>query len=328
MTFLPLLLALSSPAHAQEAVELPLEGLEWQWEGVEPRSWFFEVEVQLPGYVWFASEFNKEARVPAYQVRMVMTCPPASEVTRRAIETTCVIDDIGLKASTMTNEQHLLPDILTEFDEYLTGANIQLTMRTDGRIRSVDLEGDVEKHNTRTGRIHENLRLVLYRVVAGLDLQLPRKGVSQYPSWPQLDSVLMWSPAAVGTLGSTEFVHQAIARQGTQLIIQTQGRGMVVPNAALNQFDTELEAMAAFDTEAGVLTERVWTAVGHPTASSLQAEGGRGFMYRQEGKLVLLRPGDEPPDVGMTEMVAGPGVEGTALPAWQPLGHIPAPVAP
>lgn len=314
---------LSTPAARAQDFE-PIEGLEWSWAPGESHQWYVEAEIHLPGFIWFAAEHNKEARVVSYQVRMLTTCEPALE-NKKGWELACVIDDIGLKAATLSPDQPQLPEILDELDTKLTGAPLQLELRKDGRLRSLDLEG-MEKENLRTGRIQENTRLVLYRAMAGFDLQLPRKGYARYPSWAQTDSVLMWSPSAVGTLGSTEFVHQIIERKGDLVIVQTLGRGMVVPAAQANQYDTDLDAMAVFDLKQGVLTERVWNALGKPTASSVVAEGGKGLVYRQQGKITLVS-GDAP-EVGTSEMVALPGLSDPGLPAWQPLGLIPEPVAP
>ncbi len=318
------LVALLSTSTARAQDYDPIEGLQWSWaHGVE-HQWYIEAEVHLPGFIWFAAEHNKEARVTSYQVRMLTTCALALE-EKKSYQLDCMIDDIGLRAATLSPDQAQLPEILEELDTKLTGAPLQLTLRKDGRLRSLDLEG-MERDNLRTGRIQENTRLVLYRVMAGFDLQLPRKGYARYPSWAQTDSVLMWSPSAVGTLGSTEFVHQVVERKGDLVIIQTLGRGMVVPGDQMNQFDTNLDAMGVFDLSQGVLTERVWNSLGKPTASSAVAEGGKGLLYRQQGKLNLVT--GEAPEVGETSMVALPGLADPGLPAWRPLGLIPEPVAP
>ncbi|MBN2801340.1 MAG: hypothetical protein JXX28_19520 [Deltaproteobacteria bacterium] len=304
----------------------PTEGLDWRGQA-DAQTYYLESEVQLPGYLWLAAIQNKEARVPTWQLRAVLQCAPAVAEGKRAWSTLCTLQDVGLKAATMTSEAEVLPPILEEVDGHLTGAQVELVFGTDGRLKAVDLLG-LSETNNRERRIQENLRLMVTRAVAGFDLQLPKKGKAPYGAWSQTGSVLMGSPSSVGTLGSSEFIHEVIALRGASAVVQTKGRGMVVPSGGADQFDTELESMSVFDTGAGRLTERVWVAVGNPTASSRQAEGGRGFMYRQQGKLLWIAPGEPIPDVGATELVAGPGVEGSALPAWQALGLIPVPEAP
>lgn len=311
-------------ALAQGAV--PIEGLTWE-APVVTQDWFVESEVQLPGFLWLAAVHNEEARVPAWQLRAHLRCDPAVVDGKRTWRVSCRLEEVGLRAATMTADAEVLPIILQEVDARLTGATLELVMDARGDLRAVDLLG-LDEDNLRERKIQENLRLLLVRALAGFDLELPAKGRAPYGAWGQEGSLLMDAPTAVGTLGSSEFVHEVLETRGSLAVFQTKGEGMVVPSGAGDQFATSLEAMSVWDTSDGGLSERVWVAVGNPTASSRQAEGGRGFMYRQEGRIRRLAAGRPVPEVGNSEVVAGPGVSETALPAWQGLGLIPTPAPP
>ena len=72
--------------------------------------------------------------------------------------------------------------------------------------------------------------------------------------------------------------------------------------------------VAVYDIDTGIMTERVWTTQGIPTArSALQL-----VSYRQVGQLTMLDQ-DEQPDVGQSHQVTLPGVAHDVLPSMKPL---------
>ena len=91
--------------------------------------------------------------------------------------------------------------LLQELDEVLTGAGLQLQVGDNGRLRNVDLEG-VRRPNRRLSERTENLRLVLARMVAGLDLHLPRPRKTEGDFWVQYRDVVLFSPSSVSLLFS------------------------------------------------------------------------------------------------------------------------------
>jgi hypothetical protein len=80
--------------------------------------------------------------------------------------------------------------------------------------------------------------------------------------------------------------------------------------------------VALFDKDNGIMTERVWSCHGFPTASS--AGGTTTPPYRNVGRIQLLGSADKP-DVGPTRQVAWPTRERemSELPAWIDIESMP-----
>ena len=318
---LTLLWLLMQPAGAVEH-----EGLVWQWDDDEHRRWYLETEVHLPLIMWFVADQNRQARVVTFQVRTILDCAKQKELNRRSWMVECAVEDFALIAAAVSADEGELAPILNEIDRKLSAATLQVVLRRDGRVVNIDLEG-VEKKNRRISRMTENLRLVMARVIAGMDLQLPKQGKTKDP-WLQREALLMATPSVVGTLGAAELVHGITHTEGAVRIIESAGTGTLAPGeqgamgATRNLYTMQIAGMAVFDTQQGLLRERVWTVLGKPTASSEVSEGGAGLPYWQRGRLLLLDPTDKR-SVGDTKEVAPPGRSPTTLEQWTPLGTDP-----
>lgn len=319
---LALLALVAGPSVAQASTEK--SELAWDWD--RPHRYYVEAEVLLPRAIWFMSEFNKEQRTIGFQVRTVLACDAGVKERKRVREVMCTLEDVGLQAAGMPKKEGLLQPILEELDQRLTGAAVQIQVRTDGRLVNVDMEG-LDRRNRRVGSMNENLRIVMSRTIAGLDLELPRQAPPVGEVWPQYQNWTMQAPSAVGTSGSSELLHKIreVRPDGT-LLIESGGRGMIVPGGGLDLFETRFAAFAVFDPSTGALVERTWSAVGEPTASSASAEGIRGLKYVQRGRLKRLAEGEQV-DVGETLEVTPPGLTPTTLQLWPDFGMTPVPMS-
>lgn len=310
---------LDTPGQAQTAAGAPLgpSTLAWDWE--RPRRILLESEVHLPQPMWFMAEHNKEQRAVAFQVRTVLDCAEAEAERKRVWRVTCKIDDIAITAAGLPQKEGLLDPIVKEFDERLTNTSLKLQIRHDGRISNVGIEG-LERRRQRSGVINENLRLLLSRAIAGLDVQLPRDEIAKGSVWPQYHSWLMSSPSSVGTSGSAELLHKVeeVLPDG-RYVLACLGDGLVVPGGGEDKYQTRLVAWAVFDPNEQFLTERAWNSQGLPTASSRAAEGMSGLPYNQLGRMRLLSP-DEAVDLGESREVTPPGLTPTTLQMWPSLG--------
>ena len=305
------------PGIAQAAETLPADGLVWRWDPTQVRRYYFETEVVLPGYLWFLADRNKDVRVVAFQVRTATTCDHATPHGKR-IDVVCKIDDFGIVAAAMPGDQRdgdssPLPSILEEIDGKLTGAELDFTIRSDGRVVSFDI-GGLDRSERRMGLMNETMRSVVQRAVAGLDLELPADGHNADGLWMQHEVLLMRAPTQVGTPGATDLQNRVLSVDGSTVVVETAGKGVIA--FAQNLYASELSSVAVFDTASGGLVERVWTVSGSPTASSAAALGAAGLRYLQRGKLRLLADG-ETADVGTNQEVAPPGATPTALTPWQ-----------
>jgi hypothetical protein len=273
-----------------------LESSVYSWDWSRTHRFYLESHVQLPVVMWLATPYNHQARITAFDVRLVTTCANAQVLTKHTVEVNCSIDDVALSAAGLPQEAGLLQPILVELDEMLSGATVQLQMNDDGKLGNISLDG-LKRRNNRSGWINENLRLIVSRAYAGLDLNLPQ---DEENSWPQYESWLMRAPAVDGSSGGTELVHREIAREGSFSTIVTGGRGVIVVGEGANKYDTRMVGETRFDLRTGRIADRVWTVVGGPTASSVIAFGAAGYPYLQQGRLVALTEA-EPWDVGQSE---------------------------
>jgi len=306
-------LVASGPAQAVET------DLAWQWD--QPHRWYMAVDVHLPVKMWLNAEFNKDVRVVAYQIRAVVDCAPGTPEVRQSYEVLCTLEDISLTGAAHPGDAGMMLPVLQEVDDVLTGASLQLQMGTDGRLKNVDLEG-VRRVNRRLSERTENLRLMLTRMVAGLDLRLPRPRNTEGDLWLQRQDTVLGSPSGMGTSAGVEVIHRASTREDGLIGIVTSGRAVVMPvDISGNLYDTRYEGKALFDPDLG-LTYRAWTTVGTPTASSPIALGARGIDYLQKGEIKWLAPGATHP-VGETREVNPPEVTQTALQNWVSLGEGP-----
>jgi len=268
------------------------------WDYTQPVRLGMHTDVVLPELMWFASGYNKEARVREFSLWLVADCA-AGRATRRRVEVSCELDDVGIQAMSLPQEVGLLEPILGEIDARLTGVTVQLQMRADGSLKNVDIDG-LDRRNRRFGRINENLRLVLTRAFAGLDLPLPERNADT--GWVQSRSWLLSAPAAVGTAGIAQLAHKVVAREGSRVFVASAGRGLVVPREGANKYDMRLESQATLDTESGTLVERTWRMAGGPTPSSSIAQGFEGYPYLQRGRIVAL-DAEDTWDVGATKEI-------------------------
>lgn len=261
---------------------------------------YIDTSVRLPLFMWFLSDFNREVRTSGFDIELVMTCK-SERVTRRAHETRCRIDDASLQGIPMPSERGRLGPVVEEMREKMVGAELIMQVRNDGKIRNINLREafrDGRRHR-RIRLMNENLRLVLQRAVAGLDLQAPREPLQPGMTWGQGDTLLTGAPVTVGTLGSTSLVHQSREEEPGFVTVRTEGKAMIAPAGPLggtptNFFDTRVVVESVHHADSGLLSARAWTVVGQPTSSSALAEGFAGIPYVQNGRLVALKDNEVP----------------------------------
>ena len=298
-----------------------MESAVYSWDWSRSHRMYLETKVQLPVVMWLATPFNHQARITAFDLRLVTTCGDAQVLGRHTAEVSCTLDDVALSAAGLKQEVGLLDPILAELDEMLTGSVVQLQVSDDGRLVNIDLEG-LSRRNNRGGWINENLRLIVSRAFAGLDLALP---ADEENSWPQYESWLMRAPAVDGSSGGAEIVHREVEREGSFASIVSGGRGVIVVGEGHNKYDTRMVGETRFDLRTGRIADRSWTVVGGPTASSWIAFGAEGYPYVQKGRVVALTA-DEPWDLGESRELHEVGAQPTAIQQTGPGAQLGGPI--
>jgi len=308
--------------------------------------WHITSDVRLPAVLWLGADRNKEARITAWQLNMVLDCEGAGD-SGRASDVRCSISDLAVHAAPLSPDAEILPAILDEVDDLLTGAAVVMRFGQDGTLRNLGLKGPTKRHR-RHGAMAENLRLMVSRAVAGLDLlAVPDEAtgaVKQKGGW------ILQMPAAAGTLVGGGQLHQ-VTRQEDAWTQFTQGEATLQPYAGRQwpvtgplavhnhdnplpmgywglwsprvgvdgHFHTQLKAVATLDPESGALRSRTWTALGEPTPDSRMTLGAKGYTYMQQGSLTRLE-GDVRVDLGESEALPPLDEEPSALQTWETLG--------
>ncbi|MFT6376354.1 MAG: hypothetical protein ACJARS_003011, partial [bacterium] len=201
--------------------------MEWSWgEGVHHR-FYIESEVHLPVPIMLVAELNTEARLVAVQTQMVIDCSQ-TQASRKDWDLNCDVQDISLIGAGMTGDQGNLSVVLREIDDRLTASHLQVTLKKDGRITAVDLEG-IDRRNRRLSQNAEQLRLLMVRALAGLDFRFANNAQDEASGWPQFDSQLMKAPYNRGSQGSGQLVHRVRRQEGNDWIVDSAGRGSAAP---------------------------------------------------------------------------------------------------
>lgn len=141
----------------------------------------------------------------------------------------CTIDTIAMQGEPQyADDADALSTVLLEYGSILTGAVIEIELGADGRIKVVDLEG-VDKADERQREIHEKLRLIVRRMVAPLDLQLPKKGVaSAGDSWKHKNSAIAFEIfSKYGTLGGSVLKYSVLSDGPEEVVLTSEGHGNI-----------------------------------------------------------------------------------------------------
>ena len=293
-----------------------------RWE----KRWYVETEVMFPQPFRLMGYLNNEVFVSAVQIRAVMGCRNDGG-SRKLIEAFCTIEDLALVGLSvrraMTDNRKA---VLTELDGALTGTQVQLQAKTRGRVPNVDLEGLSTRNNRSRERL-ESLRQLMMRAIVPFHLKLP-KTVRSGAKWFDHDSRMMTVPTLTqASSGGTTVAHYMNRYKG-HLLVQTKGEAVArVPGQSVRLrsddgtdqfvdqgvmvFQLELDGVAIFDPETGIMTERVWSVRGESTASSISVQP---VGYHHVGMLRMLED-DERPNVGQTKLVDQSGWT-----AWTPPG--------
>ncbi|TVQ92570.1 MAG: hypothetical protein EA397_07105 [Deltaproteobacteria bacterium] len=279
---------------------------------------YIDSSVRLPLFMWFLSDFNREVRVTGFDIELVMTCTGES-TNRRNTEVRCRIDDAALQGIPLPAERGRLGPVLEEMKDKMVGSVLVLQVRKDGKVRNVNLREayrDGRQHR-RIRLMNENLRLVLSRAIAGFDLQRPKGPLKPEMTWGQRDTLLTAAPVTVGTLGSTQIVHQSREGEGGYVLVRSDGEAMIAPagirgGEPRNFFEARIAVESVHEPETGRVSARAWTVVAEPTASSAIAEGFRGIPYVQNGRMVALKD-HEVPELRKTEEIDPDGPQASAL---------------
>jgi hypothetical protein len=320
-----------------------------RWDGTR---WYVDTQIGFPRPYVLEAKVNHMMEATAVELKMTIACEKTWRRSKSRHEVDCKIEDVGLQAASWRKEEPYAQEILDEFDANLSKADIQLIVSDDGRLVDVDLEG-LEGDNDREKTIREEARMLLARAMVGFHMKLPPRNQIREGQWVEYDSQVFQMPLmmnaqrtnaavnqgvqgatqnaganrgaiVVNSIGGSYIIHQLDRYKG-HLVVQSVGEGTVEvgdsnPDDAEsggNQswFKINLDGVAIYDEQTGIMTERVWSMHGRTTAGSSMADGRVDPLYFHNGRIRMLGK-DEKVEVGPTQRVERPGVATTTLPRW------------
>lgn len=260
---LPILLtlALSPAAWAGDLVP--------RWD--QPVRYHAEALVETPNGYRYLGRYNVEAVVLTHELAVDLACAPSEQAGR----VDCILEQVALGGSARHSDEQAHTTILAEYQQALQGRTLQVDIAADGRIGTVDLEG-VDKDDDRQAQIHETLRQLMRRVLAPLDLGLPRKGDPKSGTWRQKGTPLLFQLLTeYGTTGGSVMKHTLTGREGSLALISSEGRGNLSTGLELELNAGQMVNMVgggsgAFDTATGQLAWRKLAVSGELTTESIQ----------------------------------------------------------
>jgi hypothetical protein len=318
-----LLLLLSVEASAAE--------LALRWDA--PARYHSETLILTPPGLRFFGLANQDARALQMAVVTDSTCTPVLE--GRTLDYNCVIDRIELEGVAFSGEQDKLNAIFTEYEGLLTGATVEMVLKLDGQVVTVDLEG-VSKDRERWNAAQEILRQVMRRVYSPLLLQSPKGGVDPGKPWKYKGTPLFFEMITrYGTTGGTAFSFETDGRIGDDVKVIGVGKGSVANTLEFNQSgaaSTYLSGTGAWrvDPQTGQVAYGEVQVLGEASASGIASVGS---TLRYQLAATIARVGaDGRPEVlapaAAAPAATAPSAEPAAPPAAEPAAVPAAPAAP
>lgn len=290
--------------------------------------WYAETQLAFPLPFLLLGRLNHEMRVSHVQLRTSILCDKSWRRGEQQFEVVCDIEAVGLQAMTWERHGEEANTILQELDDDLTAASLRLYVTDDGRVDHLSFD-HFPAEDRRSQVRRENVRQLWLRLISGFHLHLPQPHKMVDQQWVEYESALMSLPTPLlliqgskpmlgelaaqprfASMGGSTLVHRLDPFRGV-LVVQSRGQGTLWDGAMLesleNFYRVELQAVAVYHPESGIMTERVYSVFGHATASSATAEAMPGAVYAHSGRLRQL---------GEHEVI-DTGPTGRAVPASQ-----------
>ena len=278
-----------------------------KWSTAKAVRYHAESRIETPKSIPWTAYTNLEAYATVTDVAIDMTCDGAP--FKKQVVVKCHLDKATIAGtSSVKQEQDQLDKILREWSEQLTGADVMLTVGTDGGVSLFDLEG-VERNNPRQGEVIEQQRQLLRRVFAPFDIAAPKEGVVdakvawKHKGAPLQMGLLTLTQTAVG--GAASMTHTVDRVDGNDAYIVTAGRSVMgTPENNLQKVDLIAHGQARYDLAEGLIEYSDLDVNGELTAGSIDNQ--LPFVYRQiswvgriepDGSYAALDPGppQDPP---------------------------------
>ncbi|MCO4746176.1 MAG: hypothetical protein KC912_15370 [Proteobacteria bacterium] len=263
-----LALSLSLPAAAAD--------LQWSWEEGQHRRYFMQAGIKFQSNLPVGAELTYDFAAQDMLMSLVADCEASATDKKGRTTLSCDIEDIALLgAPGNSTSAEVVSTVLTEWQSKLSDATYLLTMSREGRILRGELTGiTFRSENRRTGQISTAMEMLIDRVFASIDMQLPKAGKPWEEGWIGKNSQTMMIPTASGGAGGSKIKYSVDAVDGANVDVLTEGHGTMMEGMdADKSYSFDSTGIGRFDAAAGHLVARAYRATGTLTASSISLPG-------------------------------------------------------
>lgn len=290
---------LGTTAHA-------VEGLQWQWNEGESRTYLIQNDVNVPEFLTLYNETNQQPVIGSFSLTMVTTCTLKQPIGKQSFLVSCDIVDAALIGEpTPSSKGRSLETMQAWVDAFENKVTVEFVQTREGKIRSFEMRG-MQGFNQRTNLREGIMREMLRRAYALFDVHFPKKGTDKGMGlWSQRDGMGVQMMSVAGSMGATRLTHTIVAEQETSIISSFEGSGTVMSGETddtliQTAFKMDIAGSTNFDRSCGCLKTSQLVTKGTPTASSARVESGAGREYSQSAFMQLLEPGAEAPNLPET----------------------------
>lgn len=270
MSVIPLLAVMSNLAVAGE--------LQWQWVQDEPVKYHAESFINVPRGAMLRAEANLEARALTIAMAGDFSCTGRPQ--GKSTMLVCTIKAMDVKGKAFDGEQARLDKIFEDYSKSLVGAQVEMRVRADGHMATLDVEG-IEASFAQGRDAQEHMRQLLRKTLAPLSIQMPKDATGAKP-WKHKGMPLFYELLTnSGTTGGVmhKYKVDGDAKAGGTFVIG-EGRGNLNSQNATQGATTAgaLNMVGAsqtrFDTTTGLALYSEVSVTGAPNASNDTVHGG------------------------------------------------------
>jgi hypothetical protein len=220
-----------------------------------PLRYHAEAMVVLANGYWLYGAANVEARAGVIAATADLSCTTRPVGSQGGVLVDCLVDQANFQATGNPAEADKLQKISVEYSQLLPGKHIQVELKEDGQVRSVDIEG-LPESGSRAGTIEESLRQLSRALMGPLLIQAPKDGLPPKKGWKQKGmpptANVFWGDAA----GTAQYTYELSGEVSGTARILAGGKGFLTAqagDATKPAIDLVLAGDYRFDGAAGVV---------------------------------------------------------------------------
>lgn len=275
-----MLMFLALAASSAEAGTLTVD-----WNKPQPVRYHAEMLISTPRGFRYLAQRNVDGRALQTAVAMDLSCTGAP--LGKAWKVSCAIDSFAIEGRGDGDDQPRLDEVFADYNAVMKTGRIEMEIKADGSIRTIDLEG-IDKGLNRQTDMVEQLRQVLRRTMAPLSVSMPKDAEGAKP-WKANGMPLYYElHTMVGTAGGVAHQLKVDGKVGETIFIAGAGKGNVSSQlgTAVGAYQMTSNTQTRFDPGLGLIAYSECATVGNPGNSLAQVSTGQ--LYGLSGWIGLI----------------------------------------